>query len=236
MAKRPSKESARRAKQGKQPATSVAAGKKSATERSGGAEKIGRVEKTSGADKIRGAEKTSGADKRSAGERRPAPARGGSQLAAPAVPASPIALMRRFAEGMDRLFTDFRLDASPRLDFPFRAPGADTAAWAPRVDVVEQGGRFVIRADLPGLTRNDVKIEVRDDAVSIRGERRQERETKGKGFYHSERSYGSFYRAIPLPEGVAADEATATFRNGVLEVSMPAPPRAIKGRPLAIEE
>ncbi len=180
-----------------------------------------------------------GASKKGAVEKQPAPARAGGPSAASGVSASPFSLMRRFAEGMDRLFGDFRLDASPRLDFPFRGAGALTqgaAAWAPRVDVVEQGGKFVIRADLPGLTKNDVKVEVSDDAVAIRGERRQERETKGKGFYHSERSYGSFYRAIPLPEGVDADQATASFRNGVLEVSMPAPTRSAKGRPVAIEE
>jgi HSP20 family protein len=178
-----------------------------------------------------------GAIKRAAAEKQPAPSRAGGPLAASGVPASPFALMRRFAEGMDRLFGDFRLDASPRLDFPFRGALAQGgAAWAPRVDVVEQGGKFVIRADLPGLTKNDVKVEVSDDAVAIRGERRQEKESKGKGFFHSERSYGSFYRAIPLPEGVDADQATATFRNGVLEVSMPAPTRSTKGRPVAIEE
>jgi HSP20 family protein len=177
-----------------------------------------------------------GAIKKVAAEKPPAPARAG---AASGAAASPFALMRRFAEGMDRLFGDFRLDASPRLDFPFRGAGALAqagAAWAPRVDVVEQGGKFVIRADLPGLTKNDVKVEVSDDAVAIRGERRQEKESKGKGFYHTERSYGSFYRAIPLPDGVDADQATATFRNGVLEVSMPAPTRSAKGRPVAIEE
>jgi HSP20 family protein len=210
MAKRSSKESARRGKRGAEPAPR--AEKQSATEKAGGAEK------------------------RAAGEKLPVVSRRGAQWAAPVLPASPLSLVRRFAEEMDRFFGDFRIDTSPWLDFPFRAGGPGQTAWAPRVDVVEQGGKFVIRADLPGLTKKDVKVEVSDDAISIRGERRQERETKGKGFYHSERSYGSFFRAIPLPEGVAADQATATFRNGVLEVSMPAPPRPAKARPLAIEE
>ena len=214
MAKRAGKGSARKATAAKPPASGAAAGKKIGPAKSGAGKAGGTAAKSA--------------------EKGLTPARGAAQPAATAAPASPLSLMRRFAEGMDRLFADFRLDASPRLDFPFR--GAGTADWAPRVDVVEQGGKFVIRADLPGLTKNDVKVEVGDDTVSIRGERRHERETKGKGFYHSERSYGSFYRAIPLPEGVAADQATATFRNGVLEVSMPAPPRPAKGRPVAIEE
>jgi HSP20 family protein len=211
MAKRPSKENARGVKQAKGQPARAAAIKKAPAEKQPASARAGGPSGSGGSSR---------------------------SLSASGAAASPFGLMRRFAEGMDRLFGDFRLDASPRLDFPFRGAGAlaQGVAWAPRVDVVEQGGKFVIRADLPGLTKNDVKVEVSDDAVAIRGERRQEKESKGKGFYHSERSYGSFYRAIPLPEGVDADQATATFRNGVLEVSMPAPTRSTKGRPVAIEE
>ncbi len=156
-----------------------------------------------------------------------------------AAPASPFGFMRRFAEEMDRLFEDFKHGASsllPRLDHPFERGEAAEAAWRPTVEVAERGGQLVVRVDLPGLSKNDVKVEVRDDAVCIRGERRHEREEKRKGFYRSERSYGSFYREIPLPEGIDADQAKATFRHGVLEVTLPAPPKAAKGKQLQIEE
>src|SRR5579883_1343539 len=106
-----------------------------------------------------------------------------------ASPPSPFTLMRRFAEEMDRLFEDLRLGSSSLL---------------PRLEVTERGGKLVVRADLPGLTKDDVKVEVREDNLCIAGERRQEREEKRKGFYRSERSYGRFYREVPLPEGVDA--------------------------------
>jgi HSP20 family protein len=156
-----------------------------------------------------------------------------------AAQASPFAVMRRFAEEMDRLFDDFRRGTGsllPRLALPGEGREAGEAGWLPPVEVTERGGQLVIRADLPGLGKDDVKVEVRDDAIAIQGERRQEKEEKRRGFYRSERSYGSFYREIPLPEGTAAEQAKASFRNGVLEVTMPAPPKAAKGRRLSIEE
>jgi len=79
-----------------------------------------------------------------------------------------------------------------------------------------------VRADLPGLTKDDVKVEVADNAITIEGERKGEKEEKGEGFYRSERSYGKFYRRLPVPEGANAGNATATFNNGVLEITMPA--------------
>jgi HSP20 family protein len=147
--------------------------------------------------------------------------------------------MRRFAEEMDRLFEDFRLGASPplpRFELPWEGREGGAGEWLPSLEVGERGGRLVVRADLPGLTKDDVKVEVRDDALTIEGERRQEREEKRKGLYRSERTYGRFYRQVPLPEGVDAEQAKASFRNGVLEVTMPAPPRPAKGRKVPIEE
>jgi HSP20 family protein len=171
-------------------------------------------------------------------EKRPAVLRG-ETWSAPALPASPFAAMRRLTEEMDRLFDDFRLGfpfRMPRLGLPsFEGFGIGEGVWAPSVEVAERGGKLVIRADLPGLTKNDVKVEVRDDRICIQGERRQERESKGKGFFRSERSYGSFYREIPIPEGANVEQAKASFRNGVLEVTLPAPPAA-KGRRVPIEE
>jgi HSP20 family protein len=105
----------------------------------------------------------------------------------------------------------------------------------PPVEVSERG-QLVIRAELPGLAKKDVRVEVREDAITIQGERRQERQEKRKGFFRSERSYGSFFRQVPLPEGTDSASAKATFKDGVLEVTMPAPPKPAKGRSVPIEE
>jgi HSP20 family protein len=97
--------------------------------------------------------------------------------------------------------------------------------WSPQVEVVERGNNLVVRADLPGLSRENVDVELDDDALIIRGERRSDVEDNEEGFYRSERSYGSFYRAIPLPEGIDASACNATFKDGVLEVTLPKPPQ-----------
>lgn len=101
--------------------------------------------------------------------------------------------------------------------------GLPSAFWAPQVEVFERGSNLVIRADLPGLKREDVDVEVEDDSLVIRGERRNELEDQREGFYRSERSYGSFYRVIPLPEGVDESKVNASFRDGVLEITLPRP-------------
>ena len=94
----------------------------------------------------------------------------------------------------------------------------------------------MVKADLPGLTKDDVKVELTDKLLTISGERKDEKEDKREGFYRSERSYGRFFRQIPLPEGVKTDKANATFRKGVLEVTMPAPKMESPARKLEIKE
>jgi HSP20 family protein len=153
----------------------------------------------------------------------------------------PFAFMRRFAEEMDRLFDEFGL-RMPRLvgrgrELLRREAGPIPAEWSPRIDVKERDGRLVVRADLPGLSKDDIKVEVTDDQLTIRGERQQEKKEEREGYSYSECSYGSFYRAIPLPEGVEASKATAEFRDGVLEVAMPAPrPKAAPARRVEVQE
>ena len=142
----------------------------------------------------------------------------------------PFEFMRRFSEEMDRMFSRF----GPRwLTSPL---GLDEAmGWAPQIDVFERDDNLVVRADVPGLGPKDVKIEVTDEGVVIEGERKQEHEEKRGGFYRSECSYGHFYRSVPLPRGVKSDQARASFKNGVLEVVMPAP-QLSRGRRIEIEE
>jgi len=149
-------------------------------------------------------------------------------------PASPFTFMRRFSEEMDRLFDDFGLGRG--LMAPGFERGLDRmgtfggGAWAPQVEVMERNNQLTVRADLPGMTKDDITVDIDDDSLIIRGERKSEREENEEGFYRSERSYGSFYRQIPLPSGVNAEEAKADFRNGVLEITMPAPQRAEEKR------
>jgi HSP20 family protein len=102
---------------------------------------------------------------------------------------------------------------------------------------VQKGDRFTIRAELPGLKKDDVQVELTEEAVTLRGERREEHEEEREGYYHSEREYGQFHRTIPLPEGVIAETAQASFRNGVLEITMQAAPaEASRGRTLEIQD
>lgn len=151
---------------------------------------------------------------------------------------SRLPLVRQLVTEMDRLFDDFGL--SPRLlmplmqRWPSELQGQDM--FAPDIEVVQQHNNLVIRADLPGLSKSDIEIEVLDDRVMLRGERRQEYEESRGGIFHSERSYGSFYRVVPLPEGADTERAEATFKEGVLEIRMPLPQQASAGRRLEIKE
>jgi HSP20 family protein len=145
---------------------------------------------------------------------------------------NPVRGFQRLAEEMDRMFDDFGLGR--RWTEPLsRVAGAD--AWAPQIDVFQKNNELTIRADLPGMRKDEVSVDVTDDAITIQGERKRENEEEREGFYRSERSYGSFCRVIPLPEGAMTEQAKALFRDGVLEVTMPAPP-ASKGRRLEIGE
>jgi HSP20 family protein len=140
---------------------------------------------------------------------------------------------------MERLFEDFHGFTFPnffKTDFaPFRME-FDNVAWVPQIEVLQNNDQFTVRADLAGLTKDDVEIEVNDEFLTISGERKEEKEEKREGFYRSERSYGSFYRQIPLPEGALTENATATFVNGVLEITIPATKVTTPARKLEIKE
>ena len=107
--------------------------------------------------------------------------------------------------------------------------------WAPAIEVFERGEKFMVRVDLPGLKKEDVKIEVTHDELTIEGERKLEKEEKEEGLYRTERKYGKFVRRIGIPEYVRAENAVAAFRNGVLEIEMPTiPVPEVKKRTVAI--
>jgi len=110
-----------------------------------------------------------------------------------------------------------------------------SSMWNPHIEVFERDGKLVITADLPGTKKGDVNVELHHDHVVIQGERRQDQTVNERGFYRSERSYGSFFRSIPLPKGVDGDSAKATFEDGVLRVEMKAPEQK-KARQLDISD
>lgn len=136
----------------------------------------------------------------------------------------PFALMRKVTEELERTFGD---PFWPAFKWPafrgFAIP--ETVAWAPKIDVFEKDNRLFTRVDLPGMKKEDVKVEVTDGHLALSGERKQEKEEKKDNVYRTEREYGSFYRAVPLPEGVKLEDVKATFTDGVLEVSVPLPAR-----------
>jgi HSP20 family protein len=138
---------------------------------------------------------------------------------------NPFAAMRRMSEEMDRAFGQFYGQQGGR---------GGQSGWLPAIDVSEREGQLHVHAELPGLKPEDVKVEVTEDALIIRGERKYEHEHHVGKAYRSERRYGEFHREIPLPEGVNAEQARAQFRNGVLEVSIPVPQQASNRREIPI--
>jgi HSP20 family protein len=109
------------------------------------------------------------------------------------------------------------------FDTLFQPVNGNSQRWAPPMDLVEAEDHFVLKADLPGLGDDDVTIEVQDSTLTLSGERKSEHETREKGWYRLERSFGRFSRSLTLPEGVDADKIEASFDKGVLEVRIPKP-------------
>jgi len=140
--------------------------------------------------------------------------------------ASPLDTMTRLSREMDQLMESF---FGGRFAFPgrfreSRRPGDDLSSlWSPRIDVEQKKDAVTISAELPGISKDAIQIEATEDGIAISGEREQTREQGGgdRGYQLSERSYGSFYRNIPLPEGANVEEARATMRDGVLEITVP---------------
>jgi len=143
---------------------------------------------------------------------------------------SPFGTMRRLFDDMNRMFEGFGFPTPERFN-----PWTTSEAFSPHMDVFERNGKFVISADLPGLDKDDVKVEVTEDGVIIEGERKYEHEEREEGVYRSERGYGQFRRQIPLPQGVKTDTATANFKNGVLEITIEAPQLAKNRRRIQIQ-
>jgi len=136
---------------------------------------------------------------------------------------TPFSWMREFTREMDRVFRGL-------------TPSVETEAWAPAIDIHESNGILSVTAELPGLKKDEVKVEVTDDALIIEGERKREHKEDREGYHRLERSYGRFYRAIPLPEGAKTDQVKAELSDGILKVALPVPEVKKHVRQISVEE
>lgn len=133
----------------------------------------------------------------------------------------PFSLLDDVQQEMARLWSQpFGTWPMPRL--LQRMPGG--TRWAPRMDVFEKDNQVVMEAELPGINKEDVQVELEGGDLVIRGESRQQREVREEDYFRTERSYGSFYRRIPLQFDVDPNQIQASMNNGVLEVRIPKPP------------
>jgi HSP20 family protein len=118
---------------------------------------------------------------------------------------------------MNRLFDRF---------FEGRTANGTSGRWIPAMDLVETDDHLVLRGDLPGMTEDDVNIEIKDNVLTVSGERKAEHEDKGEGYHRVERAFGRFSRSLSLPQGIDPGKVEAKFENGVLEVQIPKPAEA----------
>src|SRR5262249_21271967 len=121
----------------------------------------------------------------------------------------PVRELDSFPSDMNRLFDRF-----------FDGGAANgNRRWIPPMDLLETEDHLVLRGDLPGLTESDIQIEIKDNVLTVSGERKADQEEKGEGYYRVERAFGRFSRSLALPRGVDADKVEANFDKGVLEVA-----------------
>ena len=132
-------------------------------------------------------------------------------------------------------------DVSDRLNRMFARPATHTsngketmivADWTPSVDIAETQGEYLIKAEIPDVKKEDVKVTVEDGVLTIQGQRKQEKEEKGIKYHRIERSYGSFARTFSLPDVIEADKVKAEFKDGILNLYLP---KSEKAKPKAIE-
>jgi HSP20 family protein len=140
---------------------------------------------------------------------------------------SPFSMIRRLSEEMDRAL-------SSTFGLGHTTTGEQAGTWLPAIDVRERNGNLEITAELPGMTKDDVQVESTEEGIRIQGEKKQEQTTEEGGVHRTERSYGRFYRLIPLPDGANVEKANAEFKNGVLSIRVPIDETKRKTRRLQI--
>ena len=122
-----------------------------------------------------------------------------------------------------RELASFQNEVSRWMNGLFDGPGRLTQSWVPALDVWETPSEVVYAFDLPGIPEESISIEVKEDTLTVSAEREKTDETSEDGFYRFERRYGSFARAVGLPQGVDQDQIAARYENGVLEIRVPKP-------------
>jgi len=130
----------------------------------------------------------------------------------------PVAELNTIQNEMNRLFNTFFDQPAPTS-----RGGASGRRWMPAMDLLETGDHYLLRADLPGLSDDDVNLQLQDNVLTISGERRPEHDEDEEGYYRLERAFGSFARSLTLPDGVDPDGVQAHFDRGVLEIRIPKP-------------
>ena len=138
----------------------------------------------------------------------------------------PFREMASLQERMNRLFSDFRIRA------PLGEEEITQGSWVPPVDIYETVESIVLEAELPGITKEDIVVEVKDGTLTLKGDRKFVKEVKEENYHRVERSYGAFQRAFTLPGTVQHDRVKAKFKDGILEITLPkveqAKPKQIK--------
>jgi len=132
-----------------------------------------------------------------------------------------------FRDEMDRLFDEYMERFPARREIGERM-------WSPDVDVHETGNDVVVEAEIPGLDQKDITVSIKDNVLTLKGEKKQEKAIKEANYHRVERSYGSFARSFTLPTGVVADKASATYDNGVLRITLPKS-EEVKPKEIAVE-
>lgn len=146
--------------------------------------------------------------------------------------ASPLRDMSRLQRQIDRVFEDFfsPLGRGTELSLP------EEGRFVPAVDIEETDKNYLLCFDMPGLSKDDIRIEMDENRLTVSGERRDERESKEKGLHRQERYYGSFQRSFVLPDMADSENVEATFQDGVLRVSVPKSEKSSKSRRIEISE
>ncbi len=138
----------------------------------------------------------------------------------------PFRELTNLQERMNRLFSDWRIRPS------WESEEIAQGSWIPPVDIYETADAVVLKAELPGISKDDINVEVKDNTLTLRGEKKFEKEVKEENYYRVERSYGTFQRSFSLPSTVQQDKVKAKFKDGILEISLPkaeeAKPKQIK--------
>lgn len=153
---------------------------------------------------------------------------------------NPFDLMKNFfTNDFENLMPDYRFNFNmPRLleNDPFYRFDKEVFDFVPPFEMFERDGKWIVKAELPGMLKEDIDVEINDEFLTLKGKKENKFEEKKDNFYRSEFTYGDFYRRIPIPEGVETKDAKAVFNNGILEITFAAPHLALKGKKLEITE